>query len=120
MRILDTLESLLPELELDGYVELLESRVQMSLQRVRVAKVDGVHLRLVFGGILEMVTEKLTQSAKLGLSGVTETELEGLVGGRLVHDLEAGIVLENIEHSAVRLPEKLEPGRDNDSVGPVA
>lgn len=117
--VLDTLEGLLPQLKLDGDVELLEAGVQVSLQGVGVAQVDGVHLGLVLGGILEMVAEQLAQSSELGLSGVAKTELEGLVGGGLIHDLESGIVLEDVEDGTVRLPEELQPGGDDGSVGPV-
>jgi hypothetical protein len=42
------------------------------------------------------------------------------VRGRLVHQLEAGVVLEDVEHSAVGLPQELEPWCNNGAVGPVA
>jgi hypothetical protein len=79
-----------------------------------------VHLRRVLGGILDVVTEKLAETAELGLAGVLLAELEGLQSSRLVHDLEAGIVLEDLEDGAVGLPEELQPGGDNGAVGTVA
>lgn len=120
MGVLNGLEGLLPQLKLDSNVELLEAGVQMALKSIGVAEVDGVHLGRVLGGILEMVTEQLAQSAEFGLAGVTETELEGLEGDGLVHDLESGVVLEDVQNGAVSLPQELEPGSDNGAVGSVA
>ena len=40
--------------------------------------------------------------------------------GRLVHDLQTGIVLENVQDSSVGLPEKLQPWCDDGSVCAVA
>jgi hypothetical protein len=79
-----------------------------------------VHLRRVLGGILDVVAQELTQATELGLAGVLLAELEGLQGGRLVHDLKAGIVLQNLEDGAVSLPQELEPRGDNGAVGTVA
>lgn len=118
--VLDRLEGLLPQLELNSNVELLEASVEMALKSVGVAEVDGVHLGRVLGGILEMVAEQLAQSAEFGLAGVTETELEGLEGDGLVHNLESGVVLENVQNGAVSLPQEFEPGSDNGAVGSVA
>jgi len=92
----------------------------MALKGVGVAEVDGVHLGRVFGGILEMVAEQLAQSAEFGLAGVAETELEGLESDGLVHNLESGVVLENVQNGAVGLPQELQPGSDNGAVGSVA
>lgn len=118
--VLNTSESLLPELELDSDVKLLEAGLKMSLKSIRVAQVDGVHLRRVLGGGLDMVAEQLTETAELGLASVLEAEVESLSSGALVEDLEASIVSENVENSSVRLPEELEPRGDNSSVGTVS
>lgn len=118
--VLNGLEGLLPQLELDSNIELLETGVEMALKSVGVAEVDSVHLGRVLGGILEMVTEQLAQSAEFGLAGVTETELEGLEGDGLVHDLKSGVVLEDVQDGAVSLPQELEPGSDDSAVGSVA
>ena len=40
-----------------------------------------------------MVAEQLAKTPELGLAGVLETELEGLVSSRLVHDLERALFL---------------------------
>ena len=37
-------ESFLPQLEFYGHVQLLESGVEMTLQGIRVAEIDSVHL----------------------------------------------------------------------------
>jgi hypothetical protein len=42
------------------------------------------------------------------------------VGGRLVHHLQAGVVLEDVKDGAVRLPQELEPWRNDGAVGAVA
>ena len=44
MDILYTSEGLLPELELDCYIQLLETGLKMALKGVRVVQVDSVHL----------------------------------------------------------------------------
>ena len=120
MDILDTAESLLPELQLDGNVELLEAGVKVTLQGVGVTQVDGVHLSRVLGGILDVVPEELTKTTELGLTGVLETELEGLQGGGLVHNLETGIVLQNLENRTVGFPQELEPRSHDSAVSAVA
>jgi hypothetical protein len=67
-----------------------------------------------------MVSQQLAETAELGLAGILGAELEGLVGGRLVHQLQTGVVLEDVEDSAVSLPQELEPWGDNGAVGSVA
>jgi hypothetical protein len=118
--ILDTAESLLPELEFNSDVKLLETSLKMSLQGVGVAQVDGVHLRRILGGSLDMVAEQLAKTAELGLAGVLEAEVKGLGSGALVKDLETSIVSEDVENSSVGLPEELEPRGDDGSVGAVS
>jgi hypothetical protein len=118
--VLNAAESLLPQLQLNGDVQLLEAGVKVTLQGVGVAQVDGVHLRRVLGGILDVVAQELTQAAELGLAGVLLAELEGLQGSRLVHNLETGIVLQDLENGAVGLPQELEPRSDDGAVGTVA
>lgn len=92
----------------------------MALQGVGVGQVDGVHLGGELGSVLQVVSQKLAETAKLGLAGILGAELEGLVGSRLVHQLEAGVVLEDIEDCAVGLPQELEPWCDDGAVGSVA
>ncbi|MCV5085019.1 hypothetical protein OFB78_30950, partial [Escherichia coli] len=66
MDIRNTAESLLPELELTGDVELLETGLKVTLKSIGVVQVDGVHLGRVLGGGLDMVAEKLAEAAELG------------------------------------------------------
>lgn len=117
--ILDTSESLLPEFQLDGNIELLETSLQVALEGIGVTQVDGVHLRRVLGRRLDVVSEKLTESSELGLSGVLEAEIEGLHGSALVQHLEASIVAEDVKDSSVSLPKELEPRGDNGTVGSI-
>jgi hypothetical protein len=118
--VLNTSESLLPELELDGNVKLLETGLKVSLKSVWVAQVDGVHLRRVLGRGLDMVAEQLAETSELGLASVLEAEVEGLGSGALVEDLQTGIVSENVEDSSVGLPEELEPRSDDRPVCAVS
>jgi len=120
MNILDTSESLLPELELYSDIELLETCLKVSLESVGVAQVDGVHLRGVLGSGLHMVSEELAEAAELGLASVLETKVKSLGSGALVEDLETSIVSENVENSSVSLPEELEPRSDDSPVGTVS
>lgn len=119
VNVLNAAESLLPQLKLDSDIQLLEAGVEVTLQSVGIAKVDGMHLRRVFGGILDVITEKLAETTELGLAGVLLAELEGLQSSRLIHNLEASIVLKNLEDGAVGLPEELQPGGDNSTVGTI-
>lgn len=66
-----------------------------------------------------MVAQKLAESTELSLSGVFETEVKSLMSGALVHDLKAGIVLQNFEDGTVRLPEKFEPWCHDCSISSV-
>ncbi|GKT43894.1 uncharacterized protein ColSpa_04075 [Colletotrichum spaethianum] len=118
--ILNGAESLLPELELNGNVELLETSLQVTLEGVGIAQVDGVHLSRVLGSGLDMVAQQLAKSAELSLSGVLQAEVEGLHGRALVEDLETGIVAEDVEDGTVRLPKELEPRGDDGTVSTVA
>ena len=65
MDVFDAAECLLPELELDSDVELLEASIEMPLQSVRVAEVYSMHLLLILGGVCDMVPQKFTKSSKL-------------------------------------------------------
>ena len=120
VNVLDTLEGLLPELELDSNVELQETGVKVALESLRLAKVNGVDLLGVLGSVLQVVAEQLTETSELSLTGVLLAEVEGLVSGGLVHDLKTGVVLEDVENGAVGLPQELQPGSDNRAVCPVA
>ena len=117
--ILNRAESLLPELELHSNVQLLETGLQVALQGIWVVQVDGVHHGAVLGGSLNVVAEKLAESAELGLASVLLAESECLHGSALVHDLEARIVAEDVENGAVGLPKELQPWGDNRTVGAV-
>jgi hypothetical protein len=81
--VLGGAEALLPQLELDGRVELLEARVEVALERVGVVEVDRVGLVGVLLGGGEVGTEGLAEAAELGLALVLEAELERLVADGL-------------------------------------
>ncbi|KAI7197810.1 Eukaryotic translation initiation factor 3 subunit [Hortaea werneckii] len=117
--VLHRLESFLPELQLDSNVQLFETGVKMALQCLRVAQVDGVDLLRILGRILEVVAKQLTKPAEFRLTRVALAEVERLVGSGLVHDFKTRVVLEDVQHGPVSLPEELQPGRDNGTVRPV-
>jgi len=77
--ILNGAESFLPELELDGGVELREASVEMVLKDVRVREVDGVLLVRVFGNVGEMEAECLAETTEFDFSLVFQAEFEGLL-----------------------------------------
>lgn len=104
MDIFNTAECFLPEFKFISHVQLAETGFQMALQGIRLVQVDSMHLRRIFCGVLNMVAQKLTKSAKLSLSGVLEAEIKGLVSSALVHDLESSVVLENFQDSSVCFP----------------
>lgn len=83
VNVLDGTEGLLPELQVRGGIELHETGVQVALQGIRVAQVDGVGLVLVLGGGLQVRAKQVAQTTELGLALVLETELERLVGNHL-------------------------------------
>jgi hypothetical protein len=118
--ILNTAESLLPELEFNSDVKLLETSLEMSLQSIGVAQVNSVHLRRVLGRGLNMIAEQLAKAAELSLAGIFEAEVECLGSGALVKNLETSVVSEDIEDSSVGLPEELEPRGDDGSVSAVS
>lgn len=116
MNVLDRPEGLLPQLEFDCDVELLEPCVQMTLKSVWFAEVDGVHLRLVLGCVLDMIPQKLTEPSELGLSDVLLAKGKCLHRRLLIHDFKSCIVLEYLQHRSVSLPEELQPRCDDSSI----
>ena len=79
MDVFDGSESLLPEFELDGGIELRETRVEMVLQGVRITEVDRMWLVLVFRNIGEMQPEGLTKSTELYFPLMLQAEFERLL-----------------------------------------
>lgn len=82
-------------------------------------QIDGVHLRTVFVGILDVVPEEFAKSSELGLPRVSQAEVERLMCGALIHNLETGVVLQNLEDGAISLPQELEPWRNDCSISSV-
>ena len=83
MNVLDGTEGLLPELELDGGVELGEAGVEMVLEGVGVGEVNGVLLVGVLGDIGKMEAQGFAETTELDLALVLEAELERLLGDLL-------------------------------------
>ena len=73
-------ESLLPELKLDGGVELGEAGVEMVLEGVGVGEVDRMGLVGVFRDVREVQAEGLAEAAEFHLALVLQAEAECLLG----------------------------------------
>ena len=67
----------------------------------------------------QVISENVTQASKLCSTLVGEAELEGLGGCHGIQSLQAGVVAQDVQHRAVSLPQKLEPGGDQLPVGTV-
>ena len=119
VNILDTSESLLPQLQLVCDVQLSKPGLEMSLQGLGLIEIDGVHLGAVFVSVLDVIAEEFAESSELSLPRVSQAEVEGLMSGALIHDLETGVVLQDLEDGAVRLPQELEPWCDDGAIGSV-
>ena len=76
-------ERLLPELELDGSVELGEAGIEMVLQSIGVGEVNGMGLVCVLGDIREVQAESLAKATELDLALMLQAELESLLGDLL-------------------------------------
>lgn len=107
--VLNGLESLLPELELDGSVKLGKADGELEVDVVLSLVVLRVHLHRV--GL--MSAEQLSQAAELVHTLIVEAELKGVLAGLLVEVLEAGVVAEDLEDGAIGLPEEAEPGSED-------
>jgi hypothetical protein len=77
--VFDGAKGFLPELELDGGVELGEAGVEVVLEGVCVGEVDRVGLVGILGDVGEMETESFAETTELDFSLVLETEFEGLL-----------------------------------------
>ena len=75
--VLDGLVGLLPELHLDGGVQLHQSRVQVPLLGLRAVEVDRVGRRvLLLDDQIQMVPQLVTELPELGLTLILQTEPE--------------------------------------------
>lgn len=136
VNILDGTECLLPELELDGGVELRETSIEVVLQCVGIREVDGMWLMCILCDIRKMQTKSLAETAELDFPLVLQTELECLLGDllhrqscyviekdryrtNLVDSLQPRIVFQSLESSPVALPKELEPRRNQSPVCPI-
>lgn len=77
--VFDGTKGFLPELELDGGVELRKARIEVVLEDLWVGEVDGMGLVCIFCDIGEVETECLTETTELDLALVLETEAECLL-----------------------------------------
>ena len=68
---------------------------------------------------LEMLAQHLTQTTELGLSLMLQTKVQRLVSNLLIGHLKTCVVLENIQCSAISLPQELEPRCDERAISTV-
>mmetsp|Transcript_3139 Transcript_3139/g.10987 ORF Transcript_3139/g.10987 Transcript_3139/m.10987 type:complete len:409 (+) Transcript_3139:1632-2858(+) len=118
--VLHAPERLLPQLELRCDLQLLEARLQVELQRLRQGEVRAVALVPVLVQVHEVVAEHLREPAELRRPLVLLAELERAHGGHGVQRLELGVVTQDLQHAAVRLPQELEAGGHELPISPVA
>lgn len=84
VNVLDTAESLLPEFELDGGLELKETSIEVTGEGIRVGKVDRVLLVTVFRSVAQILAKTLvTQATEICFALVGLAEGESLVGNLL-------------------------------------
>lgn len=91
--VLDGPESLLPELKVDGRVELLESDLEESGKNVGLGEVDRVLLMGVFVNGGEILSDDLAKSSELGLSSVLDAEGESSLDDVLLDGKRVWIVV---------------------------
>ena len=77
MNVLHCLVGLLPELHLDGSVQLSQPGVQVPLLSLWVSQVDGVGCWiLLLDDQVQMISQLVTQLTELSLALVLQTESE--------------------------------------------
>ncbi|KAH3663745.1 hypothetical protein OGAPHI_005147 [Ogataea philodendri] len=91
--VLNRAERLLPELQSNGNVQLVESGLEVSLQSVRVREIDWVFYLVL--------------------------KAECLRNNSSIAHLELGVVSQNVQNSSVCLPQELQPWNNKLSVGTV-
>ena len=84
--VFDGTKRFLPELKLDGGVELCKAGIEVVLENLWVGEVDGMGLMRIFCDVGEVETEGLAETTELDLALVLETEAEGLLRDLLVMD----------------------------------
>mmetsp|Transcript_22922 Transcript_22922/g.74677 ORF Transcript_22922/g.74677 Transcript_22922/m.74677 type:complete len:539 (-) Transcript_22922:425-2041(-) len=119
VNVLHRSKRLLPELQLRRRLELLETRLHVELLRLRKHQVGAVALVAVLVEVAQVVAQDFAQPPELGGALVRRTELKRASRRHRVQSLELRVVAQNLEHRAVRLPEKLEPRRHQLSVRAV-
>ena len=102
---------LLPQLHLDRRAQLREASLKVHLQRLGRRRLAVLPLGVVLGLGLDVVAQDLAQAAELDAALVLDAEGEGARGRVLVELLQLGVVAQDLEHRAERLPQKLERGR---------
>ena len=83
MEILEGTERILPEIEIQGRVELREEGIKMVVEGIGIGEVDGMRLVSVLCDVGEVETEGLAKTAEFHLALVLQAELECLLGDLL-------------------------------------
>ena len=83
MHIFDGAEGFLPELELDGGIELSEAGVEVVLKNFGVREVDRMLLMCVLCNVGKMESQSFAEAAEFDLALMFEAELERLLGNLL-------------------------------------
>lgn len=90
MDVLHSLEGFLPQLHLDGTVQLNQASVKMHGLGLRVVQIDGTLLVLMLMDVAQMHAQIVTQLAEFRFSGVLQAELEGCEAQLIITTHEQG------------------------------
>lgn len=120
MDVLHGFVSLLPQLHVDGSVELNQPRVQVHLLGLGVVQVDRVCRRvLVLDDQIQMVPEFVTELPELRFPLVLEAKLESLLSDVVIETLHTGVGSKQLKTLTVGFPQKLDPGHKDSPVRPI-
>ena len=112
MNVFDRAERLLPQLEVGRRLELLESGFKIKILRLRQSHIRAVALVAILHEVGQVVAKNLAQTTELRRALVRDAELKRAVRCHCVQCFEFVVVAQDLEYRAVRLPQKLEPRRD--------
>mmetsp|Transcript_1910 Transcript_1910/g.3631 ORF Transcript_1910/g.3631 Transcript_1910/m.3631 type:complete len:213 (-) Transcript_1910:348-986(-) len=116
-------EAFVPLLQSRSHLQLVEADLQMNLDGLRsplpTYAVDAGRLRSESLDIGELQAEHITQAAELQRALVVQTEGEGLLARLVVHLLQLRVLVQQLQHGSVGIPQKLKPGHHHLSVSAI-
>jgi len=105
MDVLHSFVSLLPQLHVDGSVELNQPSVQVHLLGLGVVQVDSVCCWvLVLDDQIQMVPEFVTELPEFSFPLVLEAKLESLLSDVVIETLHTGVSSQQLKTLTVGFP----------------